>query len=374
MSQQAMRVTDMRVSAYKVPTDLPEADGTLTWNSTTMVLVEAFCGHCTGVGYTYSAAAVGRLINDALVEVVVGSDAMAVTANHAAMVKRLRNQGSGGLSRMAVSAVDTALWDLKARLLNLPLVSLLGQLREMLPVYGSGGFTNFSVEKLCEQLGGWVERGMSRVKMKVGSDPSVDPQRIEAAREAIGPDTDLMMDGNHAYDRKQALRFMYIAGDYEVKWFEQPLAPQDLEGARLLRDRAPAGMEIADGEYASDSGDFLRLLQAGAADILMPDITRCGGVTGLLQAAEVCAAWGVPISTHCAPALHLHPGCALRGLRHGEYFQDHARIEQMLFDGNPEPARGALHPDLSALGNGLVFRHADAERFLVYRSGRSSKE
>ncbi|MEX1049494.1 MAG: enolase C-terminal domain-like protein [Akkermansiaceae bacterium] len=359
-------ITEVKTSAYQVPTDSPESDGTFAWDSTTLVLVEISAGGHTGTGYTYSAAAAGRLVAEALADVVRGSDALEVAATHAAMMRRIRNLGRGGLARMAVSAVDAALWDLKARLLDMPLVRLLGQLRETLPVYGSGGFTSYGIVELCDQLRGWVELGIPRVKMKVGSAPLKDLGRVRAARQAVGDGAELMVDGNGAFDRKQALEFMHAAaGEAGVNWMEQPLPPEDRAGARLLRDRSPHGMEIADGEYAAIGSDFLELIQAGVADILMPDITRCGGVTGLLQAAEICAAWGIPISTHCAPALHLHPACAIPGLRHAEYFHDHVRIETLLLDGLPQPVDGALRPDLSAPGNGLTFRHADAANYQI---------
>ncbi len=360
----ATPVEDVRVSAFRIPTDAPEADGTFAWDATTMVLVEVSAGGRTGMGYTYAAAAAAGLVRDALLEVVKGADAMAPGAAHAAMARRIRNLGSGGLARMALSAVDCALWDLKARLLDLPLVTLIGQVRETLPIYGSGGFTSYDDHQLSQQLGGWVEQGIPRVKMKVGADPADDPRRVRLAREAIGADADLMVDGNNAFDRKNALRFCRAVEAERVTWFEQPLPLAEIVGARALRSDLP-DIDIADGEYAAEPRDFLRLLRDGVADVLMPDITRCGGVTGFLETADVCAAHAVPISTHCAPALHLHPACAVPGLRHAEWFHDHARIERMFFDGFPEPAEGALWPDLSRPGHGLVLRRQDAPPFQI---------
>ena len=366
MSREVISITDVKVSAYTVPTDAPEADGTFEWNSTTMVLAEISAGGSTGIGYTYSAAATATLIDEVLSEVIIGSDAMSVASIHRAMQRRIRNLGSGGLARMAVSAADSALWDLKARLLEIPLVDLLGRARERVPIYGSGGFTSYDNKRFANQLSGWVEQGIPRVKMKVGANPSEDMDRVRVARKAIGGEAELMVDGNGALDRKHALEFMHAAAaECGVNWMEQPLAPEDRDGARLLRDRSPVGMEIADGEYAALPCDFLALIRAGAADVLMPDMTRCGGVTGLLEAAAVCAAEGIPISTHCAPASHLHPASAVPGLRHAEYFHDHVRIESMFFDGVPSPVDGAISPDLSAPGNGLVFRRRDAEPFAL---------
>jgi L-alanine-DL-glutamate epimerase-like enolase superfamily enzyme len=189
--------------------------------------------------------------------------------------------------------------------------------------------------------------------------------RVRVVRQAIGPEPKLFVDANGAYGRKQALAFAEAFCAYNVSWFEEPVSSDDLEGLRLLRDRAPAGMDIAAGEYGYDQVYFRRMLAAGAVDVLQADATRCAGITGFLRVGALCEAWGVPLSTHCGPALHVHPCCALARVRHIEYFHDHVRIEHMLFDGALAPVQGALHPDLSRPGMGLTFRHADAARYAV---------
>jgi len=147
----------VNVSAFTIPTETPETDGTYEWESTTIVIVELSGGGTEGLGYTYADTAAARLIQDKLKQVVVGRDAMSVRSAWLAMLHSIRNLGRAGVCAMAISAVDTALWDLKARLLDLSLVTLLGQVREALPIYGSGGFTNYSNEQLQNQLGGWAE-------------------------------------------------------------------------------------------------------------------------------------------------------------------------------------------------------------------------
>ena len=356
-------VERLEVSAYTVPTDSPESDGTLEWGSTTMVLVEAHAGGVRGLGYTYGDLASAKLIDGKLAGVVRGRDAMAVPNAWEAMVKAIRNLGRPGICSMAIAAVDVALWDLKARLLDLPLVTLLGAVREGVPIYGSGGFTSYSAERLQEQLGGWVAEGIPRVKMKIGHNPPDDLDRVLAAREAIGPDAELFVDANGAYDRKQALGFAERFAEIGVSWFEEPVSSDDLEGLRLLRDRGPAGMDIAAGEYGYDLFYFRRMLDAGAVDVLQADATRCAGITDFLRAGTLCAARSMPLSAHTAPTLHYQPCCALPSLRHLEYFHDHARIERMFFDGVPEPKGGELRPDLSRPGLGLEFKRSDAQRY-----------
>jgi L-alanine-DL-glutamate epimerase-like enolase superfamily enzyme len=351
--------------AFRIPTDAPEADGTIAWQSTTLIVVEAAAGGTVGLGYTYAGAAACRVVTDTLAEIVEGHDAFEIPSLWTAMVRAVRNIGWRGVGACAVSAVDSALWDLKARLLGLPLAQLLGAARADVPIYGSGGFTTYSDERLAEQLGGWVEQdGCGAVKMKIGSDPARDPARVRVARAAIGR-AELYIDANGALSRKGALAFAELCAGSGVTWFEEPVSSDDLEGLRLMRDRAPAGMDIAAGEYGYTPFEFRRLLEAGAVDVLQADATRCGGVTGFMRAAALADAHGIPLSAHTAPALHLHVAAAAPRLINVEWFHDHVRIERMLFDGAPVPAGGMIRPDASRPGFGLVLKVKDAERFAI---------
>jgi L-alanine-DL-glutamate epimerase-like enolase superfamily enzyme len=354
------------VAAYTVPTDQPESDGTMAWDSTTIVVVEVEAGGATGLGYSYADTSTATLVRDKLAAIVTGRDAMAVGTAWDAMVGAIRNLGRPGIASMAISAVDTALWDLKARLLGVPLVVALDAHHDTVPIYGSGGFTSYSLDTLAAQLRGWVDAGIPRVKMKVGRHPGEDGDRLQAALEAIGPGVELFVDANGALTRKQALAWAQRYSEAGVTWFEEPVSSDDLEGLRLLRDRAPAGLDIAAGEYGYDAWYFARMLAAGAVDCLQADVTRCGGYTGFRQAAALCDSHGLDVSAHCAPQLSAHACAAAWHLRHLEYFHDHVRIEHMLFDGVLEPEEGGvLRPDRSRPGHGLMFRRADAERFLA---------
>ncbi len=353
MSVRVCPVTRLTAAAYIIPTDAPEADGTYAWDSTTLVVVHATAGDTTGLGYTYADTATAQLIRETLAEKVIGRDALDTPGAWNAMDHAIRNLGRPGIASMAIAAVDIALWDLKARLLDLPLASLLGRARDGAPVYGSGGFTTYSKKQLQEQLGGWAAMGIPRVKMKIGTHPEADLERVKQAREAIGPTVELFVDANGAYSRKQALKFAEEFAALGVTWFEEPRPSDDLEGLRLLRDRGPAGMEIAAGEYGYSLAYFRRMLDAGAVDVLQADASRCAGITGFLGVSALCHAQTMPLSAHCAPSLHVAPGCAALGFRHLEYFHDHARIEHMLFDGALTPKDGVLYPDLSRPGMGL---------------------
>jgi L-alanine-DL-glutamate epimerase-like enolase superfamily enzyme len=358
----AAPIAAVAVEAFTIPTDAPESDGTLEWDSTTLVLVRVDAAGHRGLGYSYADTATATLIRDKLAPLLLGRDAWSTHARWIDMTRAIRNLGRPGICSMGISAVDTALWDLKAKLLGVALVDLLGASRDGIVAYGSGGFTSYTLERLREQLGGWARDGLTAVKMKVGRDAAADVQRVGVAREAIG-DARLFVDANGAYTREQALEQAERFAEDDVRWFEEPVSSDDLEGLRLLRDTRPPGMAIAAGEYGYDLFYFRRMLAAGAVDAIQADATRCGGVTGFMDAATLADAFGLPLSSHCAPALHVALCCAARRAVHLEYFHDHVRIESMLFDGAPVPREGLLRPDRSRPGLGLDLRERDAERF-----------
>jgi L-alanine-DL-glutamate epimerase-like enolase superfamily enzyme len=357
------RIESVAARAYTVPTDKPEADGTLSWDKTTIAVVHVSAGGVRGIGYTYADPSVVGVIGGTLERAVRGRDAMDVPGCFAAMQREVRNLGRSGLAQNAIAAVDAALWDAKAKLLELPLAALLGTVRDAVPIYGSGGFTSYDDATLCAQLANWVERdGCRWVKMKIGSDPDRDPARVRAAHGAIGTAA-LFVDANGAYPLKRALALAERFAEHDVRWFEEPVSSDDLASLRLLRERAPATMEIAAGEYCYTLDDIRRMLEAQAVDVQQADATRCGGITGFMAAGVLCAAHHRDLSAHCAPAIHLHVACAVPRLRHLEWFHDHVRIEHMLFDGAPVPRDGAIRPDPARPGLGIALKRQDAERY-----------
>lgn len=358
-------INNLTVSSYTIPTDGPESDGTAVWDKTTIVVVYVSAGGESGVGYTYADTAAASLIHNELRHVVIGAEPMSPAESYLAMWRRIRNLGRPGICSMAISAVDCAIWDLKARLLGIPLVKLLGQVRNEAPVYGSGGFTSYTDKQLAKQLSGWEREGICAVKMKIGRDPKRDPQRVSVARDAIGPRTRLYVDANGAYTPRQALEVADMLAEHNVRWFEEPVSSDNLEGLRFVRDRAPARMEIAAGEYGYRLLDFQNMLAAGSVDVVQADMTRCGGLTCFMQIAALCEANNLPLSSHTAPALHAHAACAAIPFTEMEYFHDHVRIERMFFDGLPQLVNGKLRPNTSRPGNGLLLRKADAQKFVA---------
>ena len=360
----------LEARCYTVPTEQPEADGTLSWSETTVVVVLAHADGQTGLGWTYGAAAGRALVDEKLESAVQGRPAMDVEAANEAMVRACRNLGRPGIAAGAISAVDIALWDLKARLIGVPLTSLLGRHREGVPIYGSGGFTTYDDPTTEAQCREWVDDLQVRsVKIKVGEDwgdrADRDLHRVGLVRRVVGPEVDVMVDANGAYNRKQALALAErFRAEARVSWFEEPVSSDDLDGLREVRDQI--GIDVAAGEYGYDLPYFGRMVAAQAVDCLQADATRCGGYTVWLRAAAVAGAQSLEISAHCGPNVHAWVAGAVPNLRHVEYFHDHARLDRFLFDGLPEVRDGFLHPNDGVPGNGVVLKEAEAER---YRNG-----
>jgi L-alanine-DL-glutamate epimerase-like enolase superfamily enzyme len=358
-------IQSLQVSAFTVPTDFPESDGTAKWNSTTLILVELGAGKISSLGYSYSHECCVPLIREKLFPIVRGKNPLSLSALRNEMKSAVRNLGRHGIASSAIAAVEIALWDLQAKILNLPLVKSLGAVREKIPVYGSGGFTSYSDKQLRKQFENWVGEGIAMVKMKIGREPERDEARVKSARKAIGGKTKLFVDANGAFTPKEALGFAKRFSEQDVRWFEEPVSSDDLCGLNFLRDRAPAKMDIAAGEYNYDIWQAQKMLDACAVDVLQADATRCG-VTGFLQMANLCDAFQIPLSAHTAPALHAHLCCAATRAEHVEYFHDHVRIEQMFFDGaTTKHKNGFLQPDLSQPGLGLEFKKKNAAKFQI---------
>lgn len=359
------RVRKSAVGCFVIPTELPEADGTYSWNKTTLVTVEVEAAGESGFGYTYADAPTAQMAGILLKECVDGQ----LTAEHPkllfAMQRASRQAGLRGTAAMAISAIDMALWDLRAKLLGVPLVYLFGMAKDSVPVYGSGGFISYDESQLQEQLLDWKEQGIRMMKMKIRNDLKAERSRVSFARTVVGADTELFVDANGACTPKQALAFAQAFRDLNVSWFEEPVSSDDLSGMRFVREHAPAEMEIAAGEYGYTPHYFQRMLYQNAVDVLQADATRCLGISGFLQVGALADAWKVPLSSHCGPTAHLHPMLSLPAARHMEYFHTHVRVEKMLFDGFLSPEQGRLIPDLSRPGMGITFKHLDARRFAV---------
>ncbi|PJE25467.1 mandelate racemase [Mycobacterium paragordonae] len=350
----APAIDGVDVAVYTVSTPEPEADGTFCWDATTAVVVHVRAGSTSGLGWTYSSPAAAAVIRDQLAEVVTGRTADDIAGAWEAMRRSCRNFGTRGLVMQALSAVDVALWDLKSRLRDEPLSALLGQARSSVPIYGSGGFTTLDDAQLGEQVAGWRAAGCSAMKIKIGqgwgSDTARDLQRVRRLREFAGDGVALMVDANGGYTIGQARRVGAALDELGVVWFEEPVSSDDIEGLGVLRQTLRC--DIAAGEYVSDLFEARHL--APALDCLQLDATRCGGYTGWLAGAAVAASHNLQVSAHCAPALHAPVAAAVSNLRHIEYFIDHVRLAEHLFDGVPAAVDGTLVPNTTRPGHGVT--------------------
>jgi L-alanine-DL-glutamate epimerase-like enolase superfamily enzyme len=360
------------VSAFTIATDQPESDGTAEWDSTTILIIELTAAGITGLGYSYSNLAAAYVAKELINKHVLCANAFDIPSVHSALDRQVRNWGRPGLVSNAISAIDTCLWDLKARLLGQPLVKLLGQVRESIQAYGSGGFTSYAEKELLNQLTGWASEGFACVKMKIGRDPDADVARVSAVQKALKGRAQLYVDANGAYDRQQALHKSSQFGELGVTWFEEPVTSDDRIGLRLLVERAPAVMKIAAGEYIYVLDDARLMIEARAIDVLQADVTRCGGVTNFLKIGDLCEISHYPYSAHTAPSVHATLCCSVLPAMNVEYFHDHARIEHMIFDGAIAPQEGLLRPDLSRPGLGLELKRSDAQRYQVFSAGLSA--
>lgn len=203
--------------------------------------------------------------------------------------------------------------------------------------------------------------------MKVGEawscQPDRDLDRTRTARATIGDRAELFVDANGGYTQKQAIRMAGSFQELGVTWFEEPVSSDHLAGLAEVRTQTP--IDVAAGEYGYDLFNFEAMRAAGAVDCLQVDISRCAGLTEWLRVAAVAEAHGLQVSGHCAQSLHLHPACAIDNIRHLEYFDDHARVDRLLFEGVVDPVDGVMRPDLSRTGLGLELTQAVADRYRV---------
>ena len=351
-------IAELDTSVFAIDLPEPEADGTLGWDKTTVVTITTHAGDASGLGWTYGPSAIAAVIDELLAEVVTGQSTMNIGQTYLGMRRATRNAPTPGLVSLAISAVDVALWDLKAKLLNVPLTVLFGQMHDRIPLYGSGGFTTQTEKQLGDQLDGWLSQGLTAVKIKIaensGDNVDRDLRRIAFTRATIGPDVALMVDANGGYTTKQAARLAETFAHTNVTWFEEPVSSDHLADLALLRSLTTA--DITAGEYGTTVDYFNAMCAARAVDCLQIDASRCGGYTGLFAAATLAEAYGLTVSTHCAPNLHAPAAAAIPNLRHSEWFSDHVAADQQVFLGQPRLQDGSLIPSDDTPGHGMRLR------------------
>jgi L-alanine-DL-glutamate epimerase-like enolase superfamily enzyme len=216
--------------------------------------------------------------------------------------KRLHEAGGGGLTTIAMAGVDLALWDLRARRAGASVTALLGQRQESVEVYGSGVNLHYSLEELVGQVERWVAAGHRAVKVKVGKpDIREDAERLAAVRSALGPDRKLMIDANQRWDLPATFRALDVLGEFGLEWLEEPLCADDLWAYRRLRKHSP--VPIALGENLHTIYRFRDFIDAGAVDIIQPNIVRVGGITPFRRIVELARTHSIRVLPHLLPEL-----------------------------------------------------------------------
>jgi L-alanine-DL-glutamate epimerase-like enolase superfamily enzyme len=301
-------------------------------------------------GLALSRDVIQRVLKPAL----VGQDPLCIEKLWDDMFWRVRGFGRKGVAFCAISAVDIALWDLKAKLFGVPLYRLLGPYTDRVPIYGSGGWTSYSEAELVREQTGYVERGIPRVKMKVAKDfghaEAEDVQRLKAVRKAVGDEVEIYVDANNGYYAKQAIGMARHLADYNVKWFEEPVLADDIAGLAAIA-RA-IDIPVATGEHEYTRYGFKELIAQGGADIVQPDVGRVGGVTEWMKVAHLAHAFNLPVAPHAVQLVHLHLACCTPNLKVVECLGTADETDRLWYTEFPEQRDGywSPYPDRPGLG------------------------
>ncbi|MHA6631644.1 mandelate racemase/muconate lactonizing enzyme family protein [Pseudonocardia sichuanensis] len=353
-------LTDLRVQWVTIPLGEARGGSGATQVDLLHVTVADDRG-AEGTGFTYvltgGAEAVHALLGTTVRRAVLGCPLDHWPRAWQSVWEQTARMGHGA-SLLALSAVDIAVWDLRARATDLPLYRFLGAHRDTVPVYGSGRATHqMTVEELVEGATSYVADGYDAVKLRVGARrPEEDVERVRAVREAVGERTRLMVDCNERLDLPTALWMAPRMGDLGVFWMEEPLHAGDVAGHATLAARS--GVPIAVGEHLHGRFDFGTYLRAGAASILQPDVPLTGGVTEWLRISAAAETFGAVLSPHFLPELHVHMAAAVPNCTYIEHFP---LIDDVLLETLPVHDGLATPPDRP--GHGISWDDAALDRF-----------
>ncbi len=315
-----------------------------------------------GTGWTFTSdhgggAAIKALL-DLLLPRIAGREADDVEAI-TDWLFHLTHRLGHGIASMAISAIDIALWDLRARQRGVSVARLLGQVRDAVPCYGSGRASpTLPLDELVAVSADYIRAGFRAVKIRIGREPEHDLDRVKAVRAAIGADARILCDANERLDLPTALWLGRKLADQDVYWLEEPLLSQDIEGYQRLRSALP--MAIAMGEHVHARRDFMPYIRAGAADVLQPDMCLVGGITETMRIGRLADGLGLALAPHFMTPLHVHITAALPRASYLEYypFMDHLLTRTLTVkDGM------LLVPD--APGHGVTFTNEAWDRYRV---------
>jgi L-alanine-DL-glutamate epimerase-like enolase superfamily enzyme len=369
-----MKITDITTTMLHYPHGTPIQDATIPTPPAADAGRTALFVHVhtdegiTGLGTGISNAAIRAVIDPTLKNLLIGEDPFAIERLWERMFWRVRGYGRKGVAFCAISAVDIALWDLKAKALGVPLFRLLGPYRDHVPIYGSGGWTNLNEAELIAEQTDYIERlGVRSVKMKVAKDfgraEREDVRRLAAVRKAVGDDIEILIDANNGYYAKQAIAMAREFEQQRVGWFEEPVLADDIDG--LAAVARATSIPVATGEHEYTKYGFKDLIARGGADIVQPDVGRVGGVTEWMKVAHLAHAFNLPVAPHAFQLVHLHLACATPNLRIVEYLGVSEQGDRIWYTEFPQPKDGWWAPYPDRPGLGLELNPASVEQYQI---------
>ena len=351
------RIGKTEVWLVSLPVGSGFADSTRTVGTVGFTIVRITTDQgLDGIGMTYhevGGSAVRRLILDDIAPKITGRDPLETEVIWTELFHYLRGVGRKGLAFGAISAVDTALWDLKGKILGLPLYRLLGSDRSRIPVYTSGGWTSFNDEELLAEVAQMLSEGYSAIKIKVGVDsgrnPRRDLERVRKVRDAVGPDIDILLDANNVWDAATAVQFANSVRECHILFLEEPVPADDIPG--LARFKRGTDIPLATGEHEYTKYGVRDLVLAEAVDIVQVDGARAGGYTEMLKILALTQAWNLKFAPHAMEHLHIHLVSAAPNALFLERLRLFEPITAAVFPTSPKPGNGYMQiPDLPGLG------------------------
>lgn len=319
-------IIDIVTEYYRIP--LPESMGDAkhgihTHFELTIVKVILDCGS-VGVGYTYTGGVGGKsictMIEHDLKPFLIGKDASCVEKLWEEMTWKIHYVGRGGIASFAISAIDIALWDLRAKKAEEPLWKLLGGSSNSTKAYAGAIDLNFPTEKLLKNIQGYLDSGFHAVKIKLGQERlEEDIERVAAVRNLIGPDIVFMVDANMKWSIETAIKAANLLKPFNILWLEEPTIPDDYDGYRRISKEG--GIAIAAGENLHTIYEFQNMISRGNIDFPQPDASNIGGITGWLKVAQLAYAHNLPVCTHGMQELHVS---LMSAIPHASYLEVHS--------------------------------------------------
>lgn len=359
------RVAQLDVTIVAVPSRYPIESAIRSTHEIVNVLLlvlteDGAHGSAYVAGFTRGQARAVRAMLEEFSPIVVGREASELAAVWRELRRACRLMDRGGPGVAAISAIDMALWDLKAKSLGEPLHALLGTVRHRLPVYASDGcWLSPDPDEVASQAQAFVRDGFTAVKVRVGrQNPADDLAVVQAVRDLVGDDVGVLVDANQGWSRSTARRCGRALIEMGVDWLEEPVPVEDVDGLALIQQDLP--VRVVSGESVHYPHDVLRLVQAGAVSMVMPDLQRIGGVTGWIQAAAIAEAAGVDITSHLFPEVSAHLLAASAGagpLEHVSWMDPFVEQPITVVDGMaslPDAPGTGLEFDWSALKEHIV--------------------